>query len=530
MALPVNIEDLLNKRKVEGNRIEFKKGWNPISIYHSICAFANDIDNIGGGYILVGVDEVDGIAQRPVEGVPLEKLDHIQKDLQRYNQLFEPYYAAKIFVEEIDGKHVIVLWVPSGNHRPYSIPADVTAKVKRPVIYIRYGSTSIEAKGEVLDELRMMAVREPFDERGNPDIKLEDISMVLLRDYLVKVGSKLSDELWTRPLPEILDQMNLYAGPTEQRWLKNVSAMMFCELPEKFFPYTQVDIVVFPEGKMKNPHNFTEKTFKGSVPQMIKQTLDYLSTNIVYEVVQKVSGKQEANRFWNYPYDALEEAVVNSLYHRAYNQHEPVEITVEPSGISILNCPGPDRSIPMSDIEKGDLLKSRRYRNRYLGDFLKELDLTEGRSTGVPTIQEKLAANGSPRAIFETTDDRLTFLIHIPVHAGCENNLFVLANKKQSAGSEKTSNSSEMDSENRIKGPEMSSEKGRTESDKPHDVVQSILDAIRLNSKVSAAEIAMKLGMSSRAVEKRIKTMRENDIIRRVGPDRGGYWEIVKNV
>jgi ATP-dependent DNA helicase RecG len=171
----------------------------------------------------------------------------------------------------------------------------------------------------------------------------------------------------------------------------------------------------------------------------------------------------------------------------------------------------------MSDIEKGDLLKSRRYRNRYLGDFLKELDLTEGRSTGVPTIQEKLAANGSPRAIFETTDDRLTFLIHIPIHAGCENNLLVLANKKQSAGSEIISNSSEM-----------SSEKGRTGSDKPQDVVQSILNAIRKNSKVSAAEIAMKVGLSSRAVEKRIKTMRENGIIRRVGPDRGGYWEIIE--
>ena len=345
--------------------------------------------------------------------------------------------------------------------------------------------------------------------------------MVLLRDYLVKVGSKLSDELWTRPLPEVLDQMNLYAGPTEQRWLKNVSAMMFSESPEKFFPYTQIDIVVFPEGKMKNPHNFTEKTFKGSVPQMIKQTLDYLSTNIVYEVVQKVSGKQEANRFWNYPYDALEEAVVNSLYHRAYDQHEPVEITVEPSGISILNCPGPDRSIPMSDIEKGDLLKSRRYRNRYLGDFLKELDLTEGRSTGVPTIQEKLAANGSPRATFETTDDRLTFLIHIPVHAGCENNLLSLANKSQLNGSEKTGTSSE-------KGSASSSEKGSAGSDKPQDVVQSILSAIRHNPKVSAAEIAMKVGLSSRAIEKRIKTMRENGIIRRVGPDRGGYWEIIE--
>ena len=36
-----------------------------------------------------------------------------------------------------------------------------------------------------------------------------------------------------------------------------------------------------------------------------------------------------------------------------------------------------------------------------------------------PVVKEKLAANGSPRATFETTEDRLTFLIHIPVHIGC---------------------------------------------------------------------------------------------------------------
>ena len=65
------------------------------------------------------------------------------------------------------------------------------------------------------------------------------------------------------------------------------------------------------------------------------------------------------------------------------------------------------------------MLKSRRYRNRRLGDFLKELDLTEARSTGVPTIQAKLAENGSPRAIFGTTDDRLTFLVTISIHEGC---------------------------------------------------------------------------------------------------------------
>lgn len=70
MLLPINIEDLLNQRKVESTRIEFKKGWNPVSIYHTICAFANDFDNLGGGYILVGVEEENGVAKRPVTGIP----------------------------------------------------------------------------------------------------------------------------------------------------------------------------------------------------------------------------------------------------------------------------------------------------------------------------------------------------------------------------------------------------------------------------------------------------------------------------
>ena len=48
MVLAININYLLNKQKIESNRIEFKKGWNSGNIYHSICAFANDFDNLGG--------------------------------------------------------------------------------------------------------------------------------------------------------------------------------------------------------------------------------------------------------------------------------------------------------------------------------------------------------------------------------------------------------------------------------------------------------------------------------------------------
>ena len=49
MRLPINIEELLGGRAVEGDRIEYKTGWNPDAIYRSVCAFANDFDETGGG-------------------------------------------------------------------------------------------------------------------------------------------------------------------------------------------------------------------------------------------------------------------------------------------------------------------------------------------------------------------------------------------------------------------------------------------------------------------------------------------------
>ena len=160
-------------------------------------------------------------------------------------------------------------------------------------------------------------------------------------------------------------------------------------------------------------------------------------------------------------------------------------------------------------------VKSRRYRNRRLGDFLKELDLTEGRSTGVPTIQAKLAENGSPRAFFETTDDRLTFLVTIPVHEGCYH-----SSEKSSGTSSETNSKS---SEKGVLGSEKSSEKASKSSEKSSE---KILDLIKNKPTISAAEIAMEIDMSARGVEKQIRKLREAGIIKRIGADRGGYWEI----
>lgn len=114
MALPINIEDLLNKQRIESNRIEFKKGWNPTKIYQTICAFANDFDNIGGGYILVGVEEEEGRAKRPVCGLSERELDKIQRSMVGYDNKINPYYRTRSSVEQVDGRYVLAIWVPSG--------------------------------------------------------------------------------------------------------------------------------------------------------------------------------------------------------------------------------------------------------------------------------------------------------------------------------------------------------------------------------------------------------------------------------
>lgn len=417
MALPINIEALLRKQKVESNRIEFKSGWNPTSIYHSICAFANDVDNLGGGYILIGVEENNGVAVRPVKGLQVNQLDKIQREMLQFNSMIEPNYFPRISVEEIDGTNILVIWVPSGCNRPYSVPSDVNAKLKKPTFYIRYGTSSVEAKGEELERLRDLANRVPFDDRGNEQIGLEDLSPLLLKEYLKTVGSKLTESNFISDMELILEQMELVTGPKEKRLIKNVAAMMFCEYPEKFFPTTQVDIVIFPHGRENNPENFIEiPSIKGPVPKMIQETLNYLRINIIQERIIKLEQDEHSIKVFNYPFQALEEAVVNALYHRDYTEREPVEITIEPDKISILSYTGPDRSIGMEAIREAKSLRSRRYRNRRLGEFLKELDLTEGRATGIPTIQKKLHENNSPRAIIETDELRSYFLIDIPVN------------------------------------------------------------------------------------------------------------------
>ena len=249
MELEISVEDLLNKRKIESDRIEFKAGWNPDDIYHSVCAFANDYNNDGGGYIVVGVEEKNGVAVRPVKGISEYMLDEIQKEMLSYNNMISPPYFPKAIPLEVDGKWILVIVVRTGQQRPYKSPEHVTGKKdKKYNYYIRYLTSSVKANAEQERELINMSDQTPYDCRANHKAAFDDISPVLLEDHLRKTGSKLAKQVKERGVEEILEDMQLLVGPPELRYIQNVAIMMFCEHPDRFFPYTYVQMTSFPQG------------------------------------------------------------------------------------------------------------------------------------------------------------------------------------------------------------------------------------------------------------------------------------------
>lgn len=108
MSLPVNIADVLNGHAVEWERIEFK-GWKPEDIIHTLCAFANDFHNLGGGYLFIGVNEKDGQPVLPPVGLEVNRLDKLQQEILNLGNKIKPSYHPVVEPYVLSGRHILVL-------------------------------------------------------------------------------------------------------------------------------------------------------------------------------------------------------------------------------------------------------------------------------------------------------------------------------------------------------------------------------------------------------------------------------------
>lgn len=411
MSLPININDLIHGRVIESERIDFKEGFNDEALLHTICAFANDINNWGGGYIVIGIeDDKSGRPVLPPKGLAAGQIDSFQKRIIALCNKIEPNYFPVISHELFMDKDILVLWVSGGDNRPYKAPVTM-GKGANKAYYVRHGCISKIASREEEQQLIEAAARIPFDDRINHSASVSDFDILQLKAYLQDTGSELSHHLDSMSIEEICKSMQLLKGPDEDLRPVNVGVLFFSKAPQRFFKTAVIELVQFDDD---TGDNFTEKTFRGPIHRQLIDVTEFIKNQIIQKRVRKVEGKAESEVYYNYPFAAIEESLANAVYHKGYDTPEPIEVRVLPDKIEILSYPGPVPPVTSDTLQKGRVV-ARRYRNRRIGDFLKELKLTEGRGTGLLKIKNSLAKNGSGTAIFDT-DNNSYFTTTIPIH------------------------------------------------------------------------------------------------------------------
>lgn len=550
MALPINIDDLVNRRKVEGARIEYKAGWNPEKVVHTICAFANDIDNWGGGYIILGVEEENGRPVFPVKGIASSEIDQIQKELLNVCHLIEPLYLPVIESCVYEGKNLLMLWVSGGCERPYKCPEHILKDGKSPKsFYVRKMASTVKASGPDEKALFELSGDVPFDDRPNVHADVADLKMNLLVEFLHEVGSDLAAEAEGMSVSDLAHNMQIATGPVECFKPKNVGLMFFNPHPENFFRCAWIDVVDKPDP---TGEGMVEQTFRGPLHVQLRSALDYIRNRFLREKIFKHDDRAEADRFWNYPYRAIEEALANAVYHKSYRIPEPITVVVTPTEMTISSLPGPERSITDEDLKNFHMV-GLQYRNRRIGEFLKELDLVEGRNTGIPVILNAMRHNHSPDPVFSTPETRSWLSVVLPIHTAFSKSDGVVSecegfiSQRPTFISQSTGSSLDVQKHGdcanfMVITEEEERERIRIALIKQPLISQTIsqrrgsaafltrlvreIQEIRRNSVISAESMSKVLGVTPRTLQSDFRLLKEAKFVRRIGSDFGGNWQI----
>ncbi len=193
-SLPINIDELLHGKSVEWERLEFKAGWNPLDTLQTLPAFANDFHNLGGGYVIIGVEEKDGQPILPPKGLKPGEVEKIQKELLNLgSSAIRPSYHPIAVPYTTQGRQILVLWALGGPRRPYKAKLSQGKNAKEFGYFIRKGSSTVRARGTDETELLSLAATVPFDDRFNQQAKIEDLSRDLMLKYLERVDSDLAE-------------------------------------------------------------------------------------------------------------------------------------------------------------------------------------------------------------------------------------------------------------------------------------------------------------------------------------------------
>ena len=338
---------------------------------------------------------------------------------------------------------------------------------------------------------------------------MDDIDMPTLRQYRRAYDIKHENHPWTEVDDrQFLENIGAYRKDraTSAEGFTVAGMLMFGktnsitdpECCQEFFPDYREHLSDDPLLRWTN-RIYPDGTWEANIYQFFTRVLPLLQHAL--PVPFSLDSNQMRNNTTT-AHTALREAFANALIHAAYTVKGNVVVDRYFDRI-VLSNPG-TMLISMKEYYEGGHSVCR---NPIIQKMFVFLGIGEKGGTGADVIAKGWKDNGWSVPVVEEKSNPDRVEICLTVEA-----------KSSGTPTESSETSSVTSSVTSV----FSSERTKTSSER-------ILDLIKQNPSISAAEIAMLIEMSSRGVEKQIKKLREEGIIRRKGADFGGYWEIVKD-
>ena len=462
---------------------------NAASLASEMAAFANS----NGGTIFIGVAD-DGTTP----GLAMA-------DVSRINQLISnaasqlvrsPLMVQTENVALDNGRLVIVLTVPKGIDKPYFD--------KDGIIWLKTGADKRRVNSkEELRRLFQISAQFYADELPT-QAGVDKLDKLRFRDFLREVHNQEYPDS-SEETVRLLQNMNL---ATEDGYLNLAGVLMFAEQPEWITPQFVVKAICYPGNKIHATDYIDTEDFAGPLPKIFDDTLAFVVRNL-----HKVQAGRGVNApgLPEVPISVFEELLVNALVHRDYLISAPIRLFIFDNRIEIISPGHLPNNLTVEKILSGN----SNIRNPILVSYVaKGLLPYQGLGSGI-----KRALDAWPRIDF--VDDH-------------EGNLFIAAVHRKPVEElrsvdvlPKSSEKSSEKSRDLEKSSEKSSEKSRDLEKSSEKTDVEILTRLAEDPDMTISKLAGILGVTTRAIEKQLAKLQEQGRLRRVGPARGGYWEVL---
>lgn len=442
----------------EGYNAEFKVRFPSKikEITEEICAFAN----AAGGTLLIGVDD-----SNIIKGVSFDNTK--RSALQNSINEISPSLHCEIYISDIDGKEIVVIEVPSGDHKPYVLSG---------AIYVRQGPNS--QKLTTVEEMRdffQQADRIYFDESPcklinaeiGRDIPQENISQ--FRELAGFNASITNDQ--------VFKNLKLY---TKDGFLKNGAVLFFARNPEQFFEKAVIRCIAF-EGNDKR-YIIDDKIMSGTLYQQFIQAIEWLKGKLDVRYDIEGAGSQPRKEIWEIPETVFREAIINALAHRDYYE-KGARTTIElfNDRVEISNPGGLVSGIPRNEFGKRSLS-----RNPLVFGLFERIRMVEQIGSGIVRMRDLMQeAQLTPPEFY--IDGLFTVILRRPFDFEKWVEIWV-----------------EKLTENRVK----------------------ILREIHHHNKVTKKELERNISVSASTIDNNITVLKELGLLEREGSDKGGNWKI----